>query len=80
MACAADTVGAAMAKGQINEICQRTRDGQDYIIYSFSARRSLSLAPSSSCGEQVRIYDIHYATPVEGEDPFKFWEGTFLTE
>jgi hypothetical protein len=77
MACAADIVGAAMA---------RTMDGQDYekfiIVFRPGLPRSSlpQLEPSLACGEQVRIYGVRYATLVEDEDPPKFQEGTFLTE
>ena len=79
MACAADIVGAAMARPLRGSEWQCLGlDGQDcYAIVSRPGVPPLDRKPSS-CGVQVRIYDVHYASLAEDEVPNSF-RGTFLT-
>lgn len=86
MACAADIVGAAMAEGAGRDYMQAVVDRLQRDYNCFPARRSPSAVklprPTTgpSCGEQVRIYGVHYATLIEDENPLKSLEDTFLTE
>jgi hypothetical protein len=52
-----------------------------FIVFRPGVPRSpLPRPTAASCGEQVQMCGVHYATLVEDEDSPKSWEGTFLTE
>jgi hypothetical protein len=86
MACAADIVGAAMAERPTGLYVGSGWIGLQRDYNCFPARRSPSAVklprPTAgpSCGKQVRIYGVHYATLIEDENPLKSLEDTFLTE